>query len=201
VPEWLSSIDFSFIMAFIVPGFVALSVRAQFIAGNIPSANGERFLAYVTVSVIYGTLVLRFVDVTLIQTSVWVYLAVVFGGPLVLGLILGINIQQDLSRRFLSRIGLSTVHPVPTAWDWKFNRGTEEWVLVTLKNGTRFAGFYGPLSFTASILDERDMYIQWVYEIGDDGIWSPAGEQGVLITAGEISTIEFWPYRSEGAIL
>lgn len=195
MPEWLSSIDFSFIMAFIVPGFVALSVRAQFIAGNIPSANGERFLAYVTVSVIYGTLVLRFVDVTLIQTSVWVYLVAVFGGPLVLGLILGINIQHDLSRRFLSWLRVSTVHAIPAAWDWKFSRDNEQWVLVTLKNGNTITGFYGKESFTASTPDERDMYIQWIYET-DEGSTSPSpDEKGVYIAAGEISTIEFWPFN------
>ena len=58
--------------------------------------------------------------------------------------------------------------------------------------------FYGSQSFTASTPDERDMYIQWVYEIGDDGSWSVDVEQGVLIAAGEISTIEFWPYSPQG---
>ena len=36
------------------------------------------------------------------------------------------------------------------------------------------------------------MYIQWVYDINEDGTLSPPDtERGVLISAGEVRTIEF----------
>ena len=76
---------------------------------------------------------------------------------------------------------------------------TGEWVLVTLRNGTRFAGYCGPDSFMSSDPDNRDLYIQWVYDIDDDSGWCPRGENGVLIAAGEISTIEFWPAERKEA--
>ena len=44
---------------------------------------------------------------------------------------------------------------------------------------------------------ERDIYIQRIYDINDEKNWSPRGENGVLIAAGEIKTIEFWPYTSQ----
>ena len=72
-----------------------------------------------------------------------------------------------------------------------------QWVLVTLKDGTRFAGFCGPESFISSDPGERDIYIQWVYDIDDENNWSLRGLHGVLIAAGEIQTVEFWPYTSE----
>ena len=70
---------------------------------------------------------------------------------------------------------------------------TEQWVLVTLKDGTRFAGFCGDESFMSSDPSERDIYIQWTYDIDDQNNWSSRGENGVLIAAGEVQTIEFWP--------
>ncbi len=180
------------ILLFIVPGFIALSVRSQFVTGRTLSENKASLLSYLTISVIYGALVLPFVDPELIGKSKLVWFSLVFVGPIFLGLLLGINIQKDLVRRLLNRFGLYPVHAIPTAWDWKFSSMPEQWVLVTLKDGTRFAGFYGAQSFTSSSPDERDMYIQWVYDINEDGTLSlPDNERGVLISAGEIRTIEF----------
>ena len=190
--------DVTLVLAFLVPGFIALSVRSQFMTGTAPSQNGERFLTYISVSVIYGTLVFRLVDPALMGNSVFVYLGAVFGGPVVVGLLLGINIQRNLIRGLISRIGLFTVHALPTAWDWKFGGVSEEqWVLVSLKNGVTFGGLFGRESFAASSADERDLYIQWIYDINDDGTWSSPGRKGVLIAADEISTIEFWQYSTE----
>lgn len=163
--------------------------------GTYQTQNGERFLTYLTVSVIYGTLVFRLVDPAWLTKSAPVYLGVVFAGPAALGLVLGINIQRNLVRGLLGRIGLFTVHVLPTAWDWKFAGALEEqWVLVTLKNGISFAGLFGKESFASSSSDERDLYIQWIYDIDEDGTWSSPGRKGVLISATEVSTIEFWQY-------
>lgn len=86
---------------------------------------------------------------------------------------------------------------MPTAWDWKFGNMNSQWVLVVLKDGTHFGGLCGPDSFVSSDPTERDIYIQWVYDIDDEKNWHPRGETGVLICAGEVRTIEFWPYDLE----
>ncbi len=125
------------------------------------------------------------------------WFTLIFIGPAGFGLLLGVNIQKDLFRRALQWCGLYPVHVIPTAWDWKFSGMTDQWVLVTLKNGTRFAGFCGDDSFMSSDPAERDIYVQWVYDIDDEANWNQRGENAVLITAGEISTIEFWPYVSQ----
>ena len=157
----LSLENLSIVMAFVVPGFIALSVRSQFFTGIAAFDPRERLLSYVAISVVYGTLVLRLVGPAQILNSTWIFLLVLFIGPVFLGVILGINIQNDFFRRVLSSLGLFTVHPVPTAWDWKFGRSLkEQWVLATLKNGVSFAGLYGRESFAAFSPEERDLYIQ-----------------------------------------
>ena len=187
---------------FLVPGIVILFVRSHFVTTKI--MTGENAISYAAVSLLYHALALPALGVFMPdhvsdygRLFVWfLYLAVV---PALFGVALGVNVQKDLLRRALRRIGLNPIHAIPTAWDWKFGRMTGEWVLVTLRNGTRFAGYCGPDSFVSSDPDNRDLYIQWVYDIDDDSEWRPRGENGVLIAAGEISTIEFWPAEPKEA--
>ena len=196
--ETVSFDDIAMTLGFIVPGLIVLFVRSQFVTGRRPS-HSESLLSYLTVSVIYYALALPFVELgSLVAMSgtypVVTWFAVVIVGPALLGLLLGIDVQRNLVRDVLQRIGLNPVHVMPTAWDWKFSGMPEQWVLVTLKDGTRFAGFCGKESFMSSEPGERDIYIQWIYDVDDDDNWTASNEKGVLIAAGEIQSIEFWRY-------
>ena len=182
---------------FIVPGLVILFVRSQFVAGQ-SSSHSTTFLNYLVVSLIYYALVLLFLSVWgMDYGKALAWFALILVGPTALGLLLGLNIQKNLFHRILQRCGLNPVHVVPTAWDWKFGNMAEQWVLVTLKDGTRFSGFCGTGSFASSDPTERDIYIQLIYDVDDDNRWRSPGEKGVLIAAGEVRTIEFWPYNPE----
>ena len=192
------------ILGFIVPGLIVLFVRSQFITGRNPP-HTKVLLSYLTISIIYYALALPLVDLVLSikvpgygEALAW--FGLVFVGPTIFGLLLGINIQKGLFWRFLKWCGLNPVHVMPTAWDWKFGGMVEQWVLVTLKDGTRFAGFCGADSFMSSDPAERDIYIQWIYDIDENNKWTSRGNNGVLITTGEIRTIEFWPYTSQETI-
>ena len=129
--------------------------------------------------------------------KVLTWFALILVGPAILGLLLGVNIQTDAFRRFLQWSRLNPVHVIPTAWEWKFRGMSEQWVLVTLKDGTRFAGFCGSGSFMSSDPVERDIYIERIYDIDDDDRWISRGEKGLLVAAGEVQTIEFWPPNSK----
>ncbi len=201
MPDLKSLDNLYLILGFLVPGLIALFVRSQFVTGRRPP-HAAALLSYLTVSVIYYALALPFADsVMAIQAPGYpkalAWFGLVFAGPALFGLLLGINIQQGLLRRFLRWCRLNPVHVMPTAWDWKFGGMREQWVLVTLKDGTRFAGFCGQNSFMSSDPAERDIYIQWIYDIDENNKWSARGENGVFIAAGEISTIEFWPYNPQ----
>ena len=185
-------------LLFFVPGLVVLFVRSQFVTGA-KFSHSAAWLPYLAISVIYYALAFPLIDFVVaidepIYGKILAWFSLVFAGPAVLGLVLGINIQESLFRRLLQRCGLNPVHVIPTAWDWKFGNMTEQWVLVTLKDGTRFAGFCGSDSFMSSDPAERDIYIQQVYDVDDDNNWSSSGEKALLITADEVQTVEFWPY-------
>lgn len=188
--------DIASILPLLIPGLIALGVRSQFIRGFSPSLSKENLVAYLAFSSVYNTLVVRFVEPEWMTDSTILFLVIFIFAPAIIGLLLGINVQRNFVRGTLSRIGIFTTHALPTAWDWVFSRGVSvQWILVTLKDGTQFSGLFGLESFASSTMDERDLYIQWLYDIDEQGNWTPVDERGkgVLISASEISTIEFWP--------
>lgn len=193
----LKSLDAIYLaLGFLVPGLVTVFVRAQFTTGRIPPPK-DSLLAYLALSIVYYALVLPAVgpalqiDAGYLKAIAW--FALVFVGPAVLGLLLGLNARHEIGRRLLRQFGLSTVHVMPTAWDWKFAKAVPQWMLVTLKDGTCFAGFYSGCSFASSDPTERDLYIEQVHDVDDDHRWTAKSGCSVLIAAGEIRTIEFWP--------
>nr|WP_284701285.1 DUF6338 family protein [Rhodoplanes tepidamans] len=200
MPDLKSLDSLYLVLAFIVPGLIASFIRIQFTTGRAPS-HSEAMLSYFTLSIIYYALALPVVEyiLTLPETGrgriiAWFLLVLV--GPAAFGALLGVNAQLGLLRRFLRWCRLNPVHVMPTAWDWKSSTMRESWVLVVLKDGTRFGGFCGTNSFFSTDPKERDLYIERVYDIDENEQWSPR-ENSVLIAGGEIRTIEFWPYRKE----
>ena len=112
--------------------------------------------------------------------------------PAGLGLLLGLDAQRAWTRNILKKRGVHLSHPIDAAWDWRL--GQEEcWVHVKLKDGTKWAGHLGQGSFSSTDPTERDLYIEDVYDTGqDDANWTPRGT-GLWIAHGEIQSIEFWP--------
>lgn len=182
-------------LVFAVPGIVALYVRAQFLTGRMPPV-AEGVIAYIILSLIYHALAYPIAAPLYSRpSSGWMmagWFLLLFVGPATLGFLLGLNVRKGWTKKLLSKVHLNTIHPVNSAWDWRFGECEECWVLVVLKNGTRWAGYLGQKSFMSSDPVERDIYIQQVYEIGEENKWTPR-TSGVWIAHGEIQTLEFWP--------
>lgn len=98
----------------------------------------------------------------------------------------------DGLERDSQKIRLDPIHQTPSAWDWTFSDLNEQYVLVKLNNGTMFGGFLGADSFISSDPDERDLYIEEIFETDDNDKWIANGH-GVYLTGREISSIEFLP--------
>ncbi len=205
-----------FILFFIVPGLIISFIRAFFIKNRIPT-NSEKIVSYFTISMIYHSLIwplfilifpnildfasterlLQWVRANTICVMI-IFIIFVLLIPVICGFLLGLNIQKEWIYTVLRRFNINLVHPISTAWDWKFSTMQEQWILVTLKDGTKYAGYCdSESSFFSSDPMERDIYIKYIYELDDENRWEPIPDKSVLVIGGEVKTIEFWSRNEE----
>jgi hypothetical protein len=191
--EILSLEQLTLIAAFIVPGLVALFVRAQFLTGRIDSKDSV--LTLFAISLVWYGISAPFVatlnvGATAKHQQVGSWFGWIIVGPAIFGSLLGLNASKGWTRRILSKLGIRVVDVMPTAWDKTFGRLEACWVLVTLKDGSKIAGFCGPGSFASSDPKERDIYIERMYGLGENDVWQEIANRGVLVPSGEIRCIE-----------
>lgn len=206
MPDFNGIENFQLILLFVVPGLIALFVRSRFIAGRAPSI-AENLLIFIVLSLFYYSFTIFFVkpvvalqEPWLLQAFAWISLILI--GPTIFGFVLGVAAQREWFTRFANWFGLSVVHIIPTAWDWRFSSIPRDglFVMVTLTSGERVAGHFSDRSFASSDAGERDLYIEEEYTVTNEGAWEARPERvGVLISAKEIRYIEFWNPRTMNA--
>ena len=199
MPNFSGPENFYLILIFIVPGIVALFVRSKFIAGRSPSAT-ENLLIFLVLSLVYYSFTVFFIDDALNVKEPWlaraaIWIGLILIGPAVFGLLLGIAAQKEWGARLADKFNLNLVHVIPTAWEWRFSKVPRGGIfaMITLTNGDRVAGLFGPNSFASSDKGERDVYIEEEYSVDEGGKWQRRPEKvGILVSAREIRYIEFW---------
>jgi Family of unknown function (DUF6338) len=186
------------VLLFVVPGLVASFVRSRLIAGPTPSTK-ENFLIFVVLSLFYYAFIVFLIQPALsvrepwiARAAIWILLLLV--GPAIFGFVLGVAAQKEWGTWCANKLGVSIVHVIPAAWDWRFsNIAHNTFVMVTLTSGEKVAGYFGNGSFASSDANERDLYIEEEYMVSGEGKWEARPEKvGLLISAREIRYIEFW---------
>ena len=199
MPDFKNVDNLHLIIFFIVPGLVAVYVRSRFISGRTPS-HTDNLLGYFVLSLIYYSLISPFAGSALSIREPWlawaaIWIGLTLVGPALFGLLLGAWAQKDWGIWIADKLGLSTIHVIPTAWDWRFSKIPPGgmFLMITLTSGERVAGYFGLKSFASSDSGERDLYIEEEYDVTDQNEWNPRpAKVGILIPVKEIRYVEFW---------
>ncbi len=198
--DFLSYEKVGIFLYYVVPGFLIVYARAQLV-NNRKLPLADAIINYVVLSLLYQAIILP-ISLKLKPAEMWTgahalaWIAVLFIAPAALGFAIGLNARAGWTRRILGKLKVPTTHPTDSAWDWRFAGCEQCWVLVVLKDGTRWAGHLGAESFMSTDRAERDLYVQSVYSIDDENIWTVKGSS-VWIAHGEVQSIEFWPLQKE----
>lgn len=201
--EIKSAEQVSLILGYVVPGLIILYVRAQFLTGRV-GPHKDAWLDYFTLSILYiaitsaMTTFITGKDAPLHeQTRYW--LPIQLAGAAVFGTLIGLNAYWGFSRWLLGCFGLYVPHVMESAWDWRFSRFTETLLTITLKDGSRVSGWCGTKSFIGSDPKDRDLYIEQVYDVDEEGSWTlKTPGKGVYVAGGEVRLIEFIPRTAAG---
>ena len=101
---------------------------------------------------------------------------------------------------WLKRLGIGRAHRFPSSWDWAFDTGQDFLLVVTLRDGTRIAGYYGTRSHSGYGTKLRDLFLEERWDISDDGreLEGPvSGNLGVWISAEDIVAVEQYALNDE----
>lgn len=184
---------------FILPGFIMCSI-IDALNPEKKRLEGQILLRCLLLSIFsdaclswYYSLMIKWENLREIEALYWIVL--VLGASFLSSLLafaIALIKQKELIYRLLRKIGLNVVHPIQTAWDYVFSEEVPQFVIVTLAGDEKVYGWYSSQSFTSSDFEERDMYIEKTYTVGDDGIWNEDNEScGIYISKDQIKFIEF----------
>lgn len=195
--ELLTPEKLSLFLMFSVPGIIALYFRSQFLSGRLPPL-AEGAVAYITLSLVYQALSYPLSKNLFYAAPLdlwhWIgWFAFIFVFPAMIGILLGLNIRKGWAKRLIAKFGIATIHPVNSAWDWRFGQCEECWVIAVLKDGTKWYGYLSEKSFMSSDSNERDIFIDQVYQSEGEGTPWTARQSGVWIAHAEIQSLEFLP--------
>ena len=119
-------------------------------------------------------------------------LLIIFVSPIIIASVIIIFYQKEVFRKLCQYFNISSIDTEPSAWDFKFKKIENEWVIITLKDKTTIGGYIGVNSFISSNCKERDLYIDEQYEISKNGEWKKVNRtDGIWIKNDEIKYIEF----------
>ena len=191
------------ILGYIVPGLIILYVRSQFLTGRT-QPHKDALLSYFTLSIIYLSVVQAITSLAagnerpLVGQTPYA-LPISLTGAAAFGMVIGLNASLGGSRRLLAKFGIRVPHAITSAWDWRFSGLPECLMTLTLKDGSRVYGWCGARSFIGSDPRSRDLFIEQVYDVDEQGNWVlKTKDKSIYIATGEVRMIEFIP-RPDGA--
>lgn len=207
MPQLLTPDTFEFFARYLLAGYIVIIVRSRFVAGLSPKPM-ELFFEAVIFSLIVQ--LLMSLGIALISAFGWSWASSVFfqGGenehgaeffisvlflPAMLGLFLGRNLQAGWKNALLRRLSLPVVHPSRTGYDYWFGNQPDPCiVIISYFDGTTVAGYFGPRSLAASNPEPRDILLEYLYTIDEDGeLDEPTIKRAALISLANVRSIEF----------
>jgi hypothetical protein len=182
--------DFSnayFVVSVLVPGFIYNGVMSAFVPTRAHKERELILLRYLTAtafnyaicSPLIYLLVFGIVFPAHAVGQAFCWFFVIFIAPIILAMARARIVQRDGIGWLYRLLGLRSISPIPTGWDWIFSTTEPCYVLITLTDGTEIAGYFGRRSMASSDPERKDIYIERVYTVPEGG--GPGSRSNALL--------------------
>lgn len=185
--------DLTDLAGLLAPGIVILWVRGRFRDAFTPKFS-EQIGSYAIISLAYNAVAYPLFHAEQglsLPEWLWQFLFR-FLVPLLVAVVVVFFDRSERFYKFMDRIGLRPVHHTPTAWEYTFRNRPPAYVLVHLTDGSTVAGTWYEGSFASHKAEERDLLLEDLRRIDEDGKWSVfETPRSMLICGGTIRMVEF----------
>jgi hypothetical protein len=190
-----------FVISVLVPGFIYAGVMSAFVPTRAQKEKELLLLRYLTATAfnyaICSPLIYLLVFGMVLpqhpvgQALCWFF--IIFIAPVILAMVRARIVQRDGLGWLFRALGLRSISPIPTGWDWIFSTTDPCYVLITLIDGTEIAGYFGRRSMASSDPERKDIYIERVYTVpAEGGVWQEVERSlGMHVNGSQIAYIEF----------
>lgn len=179
-------------IAFVIPGFIAIKAYELLTPKSYTESSKQIIdaVAYSCLNYVILLWPIYIIEKHKIYSThphlyVIFYVFVLFVSPLILVLGWKFIRQMEFIQKFAP-------HPTQKPWDFVFSQRLTYWIIITLKNGEKIAGMYGPNSFVSSAPAEEQIYLEEYWLLNKDGGFDRPVEQtaGIIILSSEILSVE-----------
>jgi hypothetical protein len=187
------------LLVFIIPGFVLMRVK-RMACPTAEASPGSTVLDSVALSCVVYALASPVLYISyhyrwpiarpvLFSMLALVILLVV---PCALGAFYILFTKTGTARWLREFLGFP--HPDPTAWDYLFRKQRAYWVRLAFKSGKVMAGLFGSQSFASSFPQKRDLYVEKLLRLDENGdvVELIESSSGVLVAMEDLEMIEFF---------
>ncbi len=189
-----------FIVSVLVPGFIYRGVISNFVPLRQHKDKERIILGFLTATAFNYAFCSFFIyllvfGVIFPNSLVWqafCWFAIILVAPVIMALSHAIILQKDALNWLYRLIRLRSIGHIPTGWDFIFSTTEPCYLLLTLKDGTEIAGYFGQQSMASSDPEHKDIYIERVYQVTEAAEpWKKVEDsRGMYIDASQIAYIE-----------
>ena len=181
-------------IAFVIPGFVSLKIYELLVPNATKDSDKQLIDAVAYSSVNYALLLWPIYEIERhhIREShptayILFYVLVLFVAPIFWTCVM----KKLRTTEYFQR---AMPHPTAKPWDYVFGQRKPYWIIVTLKDGKRFAGRYDSASFASSAPAPEQLYLEETWVLNDDGGFERrrSDTAGILVLSSEIIAVEFF---------